>query len=71
MKNVLLLALLITSCQPDYGELQPEYEKLVEVKGHLNQTQEEQIKQRAEIKKLEKQLDELRRQIDTAEAIIK
>ena len=41
MKRLIVLALLISGCQPDYGHLQPEYEQLLEVKDTLKVRKEE------------------------------
>ena len=64
-----IVALIATSCQPDYGHLQPEYEQLLEVQEQVqtatnevrsNQKKAAQIE--AEIKQIDRLLDSLENQ---------
>jgi hypothetical protein len=64
-----IVALIATSCQPDYGHLQPQYEKLLEVQEQVqtatnevrsNQKKAAQIE--AEMKQIDRLLDSLENQ---------
>ena len=67
MKRLIVLALLISGCQPDYGHLQPEYEQLMEVKDTLKVRKEEVRRNRAAADSLQHEIEELNRLIDEYE----